>query len=146
MTTVNVYLNFNGNCEEAFLYYKSIFNTDKFQTFVKFSDMPPHEGAPPIPDEMKSNVMHVALRISEETVLMGSDTGGEWAPYFKQGNNFSISISTDSKEQANHFFNKLSEGGTIKMPIMDTFWGEYFGMAEDKFGINWMVSHKLGEK
>jgi PhnB protein len=71
---------------------------------------------------------------------MGSDTGGEWAAQFAMGNNFSISISTDSKENADRFFNGLSAGGTVTMPMNKTFWGDYFGMFTDQFGINWMVS------
>jgi PhnB protein len=72
---------------------------------------------------------------------MGSDTGGEWAPSFVQGNNFSISIGTDSKDEADRLFNELSKGGKVTMPMNNTFWGDYFGMFADKFGINWMVSY-----
>ena len=93
-----------------------------------------------MPDEMKDQIMHVSLPISQETVLMGSDTGGEWAASHVQGNNFSISISTDSKAKADNFFNELSAGGEVKMPMEQTFWGDYFGMLTDKFGINWMIS------
>jgi PhnB protein len=140
MTTVNIYLNFNGNCEEAFNFYKSVFGGE-FQVNSKFKDMPPQEGMPPLAKEMENMIMHVSLPISKETVLMGSDTGGEWAPSFQQGNNFSISINTDNKEEADRLFNGLSAGGKVTMPLSDTFWGDYFGMFTDKFGINWMVSH-----
>lgn len=139
MTTVNVYLNFNGNCEEAFLFYKSAFGGE-FPYLGRLKDMPPQEGMPPLPKEMEDKIMHVSLPISKETMLMGSDTGGEWAPNFKQGNNFSISINTDSKEKADSLFNGLSKGGVITMPLNNTFWGDYFGMFTDKFGVNWMVS------
>ena len=71
---------------------------------------------------------------------MGSDTGGEWAPSYIQGNNFSISITADSQQEADRFFNELSKGGKVVMPMNKTFWGDYFGMFADKFGINWMVS------
>ena len=71
---------------------------------------------------------------------MGSDTGGEWAPNFKQGNNFSISITTDTKAEADRLFKGLSPGGKVTMPMNKTFWGDYFGMFTDKFGINWMIS------
>ena len=71
---------------------------------------------------------------------MGSDTGGEWSADFKKGSNFSISISTDSKSKADNFFAKLSEGGKVNMPMNKTFWGDYFGMLEDQFGIKWMIS------
>ncbi len=139
MTRVNVYLNFNGNCEEAFNFYKSVFGGE-FTHIGRFKDMPPHEGMPPLPKEMEDKIMHVLLPISKETVIMGSDTGGERAPAYQQGNNFSISISTDSKEEAERLFNGLSEGGQVTMPLNKTFWGDYFGMFTDKFGINWMVS------
>ena len=108
--------------------------------------MPPQEGMPPISDDMKDKIMHISLPISKETVLMGSDTGGEWSPDFKVGNNFAISISTDSKENADNFFNKLTEDGNVKMPMNQTFWGDYFGMFTDKFGIGWMVSFNEGQK
>lgn len=74
---------------------------------------------------------------------MGSDTGGEWAPDFVQGNNFSISINADNQEEADRLFNELSKGGNVTMPMANTFWGDYFGMFADKFGINWMVSYNM---
>ncbi|WP_422355273.1 VOC family protein [Roseivirga pacifica] len=143
MTTINVYLTFNGNCKSAFDFYRSVFGGE-FASESTFGEMPPQEGMPPMPDEMKDQIMHVSLPISQETVLMGSDTGGEWADSHVQGNNFSISISTDSKAKADNFFNELSAGGEVKMPMEQTFWGDYFGMLTDKFGINWMIS--LNEK
>ncbi|MCO6359095.1 VOC family protein [Roseivirga pacifica] len=139
MTTINVYLTFNGNCKSAFDFYRSVFGGE-FASESTFGEMPPQEGMPPMPDEMKDQIMHVSLPISQETVLMGSDTGGEWADSHVQGNNFSISISTDSKAKADNFFNELSAGGEVKMPMEQTFWGDYFGMLTDKFGINWMIS------
>ena len=143
MTTVNVYLTFNGNCEEAFNFYKSIFGGE-FPYLGRFKDMPRQEGMPPMPPEAENKIMHVSLPISNETMLMGSDTGGEWAADYKQGNNFSISINTDSKTEADRFFSGLSEGGKVTMPMENTFWGDYFGMFTDKFGINWMVSFNTG--
>ena len=145
MTTVNIYLNFNGNCEKAFNFYKSVFGGE-FPYIGRFGDMPPQEGLPPMPKEMESRIMHVSLPISKETMLMGSDTGGEWAPSFQQGNNFSISITTDSKEEADRLFNGLSDGGKVTMPLSKTFWSEHFGMLTDKFGINWMVSLDSGQQ
>lgn len=139
MTTVNVYLTFNGNCEEAFNFYKSVFGGE-FGWLGRFKDMPPQEGKP-LPAGDAEKIMHVSLPISKETSIMGSDTGGEWAPSFKPGNNFSISINSDSKVDADNFFGKLSAGGNVVMPMADTFWGSYFGMFTDKFGINWMVSY-----
>lgn len=138
MTTVNVYLNFNGNCREAFDFYKSIFGGE-FGHISTFGEMPPQEGMPPLSAKEKDLVMHVSLPISKETVLMGSDTGGQWASKFLQGNNFSLSISTNSKKEAERIFNQLSAGGNVTLPLEKSFWAQYFGMLTDKFGINWMV-------
>jgi len=138
MTTINTYLNFNGNCEEAFNFYKSVFGGE-FAHIGKFKDMP-EDPKFPVAESDKEKVMHVSFPISKETMLMGSDTGGEWAAHYKQGNNFSISINTDSKTEADRLFDKLSQDGHIIMPMNKTFWDSYFGMFSDKFGIQWMVS------
>lgn len=137
MATTNTYLNFNGNCEEAFNFYKSVFGGE-FNYMGRFSDMP-DDGQNKIPESDKNKIMHVSLPIGTST-LMGSDTGGEWAPSFIQGNNFSISINADTREEADRLFNGLAEGGNITMPLDNTFWGDYFGMLTDKFGVNWMMS------
>lgn len=142
MTTINVYLTFNGNCREAFDFYKSVFGGD-LSDVSTFGEMPPQDGMPPISDEMKDLLMHVSLPISKETVLMGSDTGGEWAPDLKVGNNFSISVSADNADEVDRLFEALAVEGKVTMPLDKTFWGSYFGMLTDKFGINWMVSSQL---
>ena len=139
MATVNVYLTFDGNCKQAFEFYKSVFGGD-FPFIGFFKDMPPQEGMPPMSAEDGDKVMHVSLPISKETMLLGSDTGGEWSANFKQGNNFSVSINTDSTEEADRLFNGLSAGGQVTMPMANTFWGSYFGMFTDKFGMHWMVN------
>jgi len=139
MTTVNIYLTFNGNCEEAFNFYKSVFGGE-FPYIGRFKDMPPGDDSMKMPPDQENRIMHVSLPISKETMLMGSDTGGEWGAGFTQGNNFSISITTGSKEEADRLFNGLSAGGKVMMPMSKTFWSEHFGMMADKFGINWMVS------
>jgi len=138
MTTVNVYLTFNGNCLEAFNFYKSVFGGE-FPYIGYYKDMP-SDGGKPLAPEDADKIMHVSLPISQETMLMGSDTGGEWASSFSPGNNFSLSISTDSKESADRLFDGLSAGGQVTMPMNKTFWGDYFGMFSDQFGINWMIS------
>jgi PhnB protein len=138
MTSVNVYLTFNGNCEEAFTFYKSVFGGE-FPYMGRFKDMPAEEGKKMTGMDAE-RIMHVSLPISKETMLMGSDTGGEWAASYSAGNNFSISINTDSKDEADRLFNGLSAGGMVTMPMNKTFWGDYFGMFADKFGISWMVS------
>lgn len=140
MAVVNVYLTFNGNCEEAFLFYKSVFGGE-FPFIGRFGEMPPSEDGKGVPPEDANKIMHVSLPISQETILMGSDTGGEWAAHYQPGNNFSISVGTASKEEADTLFAGLSAGGQVTMPMADTFWGSYFGMFTDKFGINWMVNY-----
>lgn len=144
MTTVNVYLNFNGNCEEAFDFYKSVFGGE-YTYKGRFGDIPPQDGSPPVSENTKNLIMHVSLPISKETILMGSDTSEEFSQgeTFVLGNNFSISINADSKEDADRLFNELSKGGKVSMPMSNTFWNSYFGMFTDKFGINWMVNFDL---
>lgn len=142
MTTINTYLTFNGNCEEAFNFYKSVFGGE-FSYFGRFGDMPPSEEMP-VPDNEKDLIMHVSLPISKETVLMGSDsTGSSGVVTF--GNNFSISINTASKTEADRLYSSLAQGGKVIMPMQNTFWGAYFGMFTDKFGINWMVNYDVQE-
>jgi PhnB protein len=142
MTTVNVYLTFNGNCLEAFNFYKSVFGGE-FPYIGRYKDSPADVNHPILPGE-EDRIMHISLPISQETILMGCDTGGEWAASFAQGNNFSLSITADSKESADRLFNGLSSGGKVTMPMGKMFWGDYFGMFTDKFGINWMVSFNEG--
>ena len=138
MTKLSIYLTFDGNCEAAFEFYKSVFGTE-FSDFNRFSEIPPQDGQPPISAELGNRIMHVVLPVNEHMEILGSDT----MPDHKHisGNNFSLSISTDSKEKADDFFNKLSEGAIVIMPIADTFWGAYFGMLTDKFGIQWIVNY-----
>lgn len=138
MAIVHPYLNYPGTCEAAFNYYKSIFGGEF--TFVgKFKDMPPQEGNN-LSEADKEKIMHISLPLRGGTMIMGSDIGGEWAADTVIGNNISLSITAASKEEADRYFNSLSEGGKISMPMDQTFWGDYFGMCKDKFDINWMVS------
>ncbi|MFI5203212.1 MAG: VOC family protein [Flavobacteriales bacterium] len=143
-TAVNPYINFNGNCEEAFKFYQSVFG-GKFGYVGRFSEMPPMDGKP-IPAELGQKIMHISLPISKETSLMGSDAVEGFGPPLVVGTNFSVSINAVSKADADRLFNGLSAGGRIDMPIGDTFWGSYFGMFADKYGINWMVSFDKGPK
>jgi len=133
MAKVNVYLLFNGDCEEAFNFYKSAFGKE-FQMISRYKDMPPTEGQPSMNSELSERIMHISLPISNETVLMGSDGGGDWASQHRVGNNFSVSVSAESKKEADRLFNALSDGGMVTMPMQETFWGEYFGML-----VGWMV-------
>jgi len=142
MATVNAYLTFEGNCEAAFNFYRSAFGGE-FRDLNRFGEMPPQEGMPAPSEEMKNRIMHVSLPISSETILMGSDTMPGMGPDMTAGNNFSISIGVSSKEEADKLCDALSADGKVTMPLEVTFWGAYFGMWTDKFGINWMVNYDL---
>lgn len=141
MARVNIYLTFNGNCEEAFHFYKSVFGGE-FPYMGRFNEMPADAGYPLAPEDA-NRIMHVSLPISNETTLMGSDTAGESSKNFKQGNNFSISVLADTTTEADILFNKLAVGGQITMPLNNTFWGSYFGMLTDRFGISWQMNVDL---
>ncbi len=141
MTSINIYLNFNGNCEEAFNFYKSVFGGE-FVYIGRFSEMPPMDGKG-VPESDKNKIMHVSLPISKETILMGSDSLEGFGPPFVIGNNFSISINTDSVGEADRLFAALAVDGHITMPLNKTFWGAYYGMLVDKYGINWMMNVEL---
>jgi PhnB protein len=139
MAIANVYLTFDGDCEEAFELYRSVFGGD-YAMMSRFGEMPP-DPEYPIDDAHKDRIMHVTLPIGGETVLMGSDTMPGMSPQLKQGNNFSISVATESREEADRMFAALAEGGTVTMPQADTFWNSYFGMCRDRFGVQWMVDY-----
>jgi len=141
-TTINPYLTFNGNCEEAFNFYKSVFGGE-FGYLGRFKEMP--AGETPLPESDANKIMHVSLAISKETVLMGSDTAQGFGPPVTSGNNFSISINTYSQVEADRLFNALSAGGNAVMPMHNSFWGSYFGMLVDKFGFQWMISVHLSQ-
>jgi PhnB protein len=141
MKAVNPYLNFSGNCEEAFNFYKSVFGGE-FVTVMRFKDVPAEEldESHQLPESEGEKIMHVALPIGQGTILMGSDTPEAMGPV-KTGTNLFISISTDSEAEVTKLFNGLSAGGQVSMPLDKTFWGAYFGMLTDKFGVQWMVSY-----
>jgi len=136
---VNTYLTFNGNCEAAFTFYKKALRAE-FAMMMRFKDMPQGADGKPTSKAEGKMVMHVSLPISRETAIMGSD----WPPSmpgFNQGSNFSISLSVGSREEADRCFKELSAKGKVTMPMGNTFWGSYFGMFTDKFGINWMIGY-----
>ena len=141
MAAINPYLMFNGTCEEAFLFYKSVFGGD-FPYIGKYKDAPAEEGEV-LSEEALNRIMHVSLPIGN-TILMGSDSHPRYGDV-GFGDNFSISINTESTEEADKIFNGLSAGGKVEMPMDNTFWGSYFGMFKDKFGVNWMVSFDKNE-
>ena len=140
MLSINPYLTFNGNCEAAMMFYKSIFGGE-FSDFNRFSDFSNegNEGGE-LPADKLEGIMHIAYPIGENTVLMASDAH-PLSPPVVFGQHISLSISADSKEKATEFFTKLAEGGVVTMPIADTFWGAYFGMLDDKFGISWLINY-----
>ncbi|TDW46399.1 PhnB protein [Flavobacterium sp. 270] len=137
MATVNPYLLFNGNCEEAFQFYKSVFGGE-FPYIGKFKDAPLEEGEAALSEEDANRIMHVSLPIGN-TILMGSDSHPRYGDVVF-GSNFQISINVESTEEADRIFNSLSAGGKPYMPMSKTFWGAYFGMFQDKFEISWMVN------
>ena len=139
MASINPYLTFNGNCEEAFTFYKSVFGGE-FPYIGRFKDMPPVDGCGEMMDADKEKIMHVSLPISGGSILMGSDSTESFGNATVAGNNFALSISTGSQDEADKLFAELSAGGQVTMPMNKTFWGSYFGMFTDKFGIQWMVS------
>jgi len=139
MTTVNIYLNFDGTCEAAFQFYKSVFGGD-FSHFSRHTVMFPGANEDTIREKELNRVLHVALPISNETCIMGNDVAPDWSRNLRVGNNCNISINVDSRQEADRLFNTLSEGGNITMPMAVAFWGAYFGMFIDRFGIHWLVN------
>lgn len=136
MASINPYLTFSGNCEEAFNFYKSVFGGE-FPYVGRFKDMPSEKA---LSEEEANKILHISLPISQETTLMGSDSLEAYNHTTVVGNNFSISINTSNKEEADRLFNGLSAGGKVTLPLDKTFWGAYFGMFTDRFGIQWMVN------
>ena len=134
MLALNPYLNFGGNCLTAFEFYKSVFGGE-FAMVMRFDEMPPDQ--PSMGDE-GNLIMHISFPIGK-SILMGSDTPSAYGPLVG-GNNFSISIDADSMEEADRLFAGLSAGGNATMPMNKTFWGSYFGMLTDQFGVSWMIS------
>ena len=139
MAQVNPYLTFNGTCEAAFNFYKSVFGGE-FTYMGRFNEMPPAENCEPISEKDGNLIMHVSLPISAETILFGSDSSEAFGQVINVGDNISLSINASSREEADRLFNGLSVEGVVKMPLADTFWGAYFGMFVDKFGIHWMIN------
>lgn len=139
MANLHVYLNFNGETEAAFNFYKSVFGGE-FAAFQRFSDIPDLPDLDKMTDAEKQGIMHVALLIGS-SMLMGTDTVASLGHPKVGGNNISITITPESKEEADRLFNGLSAGGVVTMPLQDMFWGDYYGMFTDKFGIQWMVNY-----
>jgi len=138
MKSINPYLNFPGNTEEAFNFYKKVFGGDFVGGIYRFKDTP-DAGKLSAADQDK--VMHVGLQMGEGNYLMATDALESMGFKVTFGNNYYISIEAESKEEADKLFKGLSEGGKADMPMKDEFWGAYFGMLTDKFGVKWMINY-----
>jgi PhnB protein len=138
MKKVNIYLNFPGNTEDAFNFYRSVFGGE-FSAVFRFKDMPmPGEK---LRKEDEDKIMHIALPVGKDDILMASDALGSIGQKLIQGNNIYVSLHPDSRDEADRIFKALSAGGQIEMPIADQPWGDYWGSFKDKFGIPWMVDY-----
>ncbi len=136
MTTLNPYIYFNGNCEDAFSFYKSVFRQE-FTYIGRYKDVSKTDRQ--IFREADEKIMHICLPISTETILMGSDNTAAYEELTAYSN-FSLIIHTDSNEEADRLFKELSESGEVKVPMNLTFWGYYYGICIDKFGISWKIT------
>ena len=138
MKSINPYLNFPGNTEEAFNFYKKVFGGDFLGGIYRFNDIPESTKFNALE---KEKIMHVALPMGNTNMIMATDALESMGQKLTFGNNFYISIDAESKEEADKFFKGLSEGGKIETPMKDEFWGAYFGMITDKFGVQWIISY-----
>ncbi len=136
MISINPYLNFAGNTEEAFTFYKSVFGGE-FSMLQRFKDTPE---AGRVPDGDRERIMHVSLPIGSRNSLMATDALESMGHKLSVGNNISLSVESDTKEETERIFRGLSAGGKVTVPLADTFWGAYFGMVSDRYGVQWMVS------
>ena len=139
MAKTSTYLNFNGTTEAAFTFYKSVFGTE-FDGLMRMGDVPPQEGQPGLSDEDKRLIMNVQLPILGGHLLMGTDATESMGFTLNQGNNVYICLQPDTREDADALFASLSGGGSVEMPMMDMFWGDYFGSLVDQYGIRWMIN------
>ena len=137
MATMNTYLNFPGNTEEVFIFYKSVFGGE-FLTLQRFKDTPE---AVKVAEKDKEKIIHISLPIGKGNLLMATDVLGSTGQKIDAGNNFYIFIEAENKEEAVKIFEGLSAGGKIIMPLADTFWGAYYGIIKDKFDIKWMINY-----
>ncbi|RYY39042.1 MAG: VOC family protein [Chitinophagaceae bacterium] len=140
MAKVSIYLNFQGNAQEAFNFYKEVFGADFSSPFMFMRDIPPMEGMPPLPEQELGAVMHVALPILGGTELMGTDMLESMGHKLIVGNNTTINLEPDTRTETERLFNALSAGGSDVAPLADQFWGAYWGCCLDKFGIRWMFN------
>ncbi|AHM62763.1 Glyoxalase/bleomycin resistance protein/dioxygenase [Flammeovirgaceae bacterium 311] len=142
MATINPYLNFPGTTEAAFNFYKSVFGGE-FLSLQRYGDTPVCDG---MVVEEKNKIMHIALPIGKGNLLMATDALESMGQSLTAGNNFYINVGTDSEAEADKLFHALSAEGQVEMPISKAFWGDYFGMLTDKFGIKWMVNYEYPQQ
>ncbi len=140
MSTVSVYLNFEKETEAAFSFYKSVFGTEFHGGIMRFSDVPPAENMPPLAEEERNLVMHVALPLTSGFMLMGSDAPKSMGFRVFPGNNVHINLQPDTREETRRLFAALSEEGVVEQELQDMFWGDFFGSCRDRFGIQWMFN------
>jgi PhnB protein len=140
MARVSTYLNFARTTEPAFLFYKSVFGTEFSMPIARFKDIPSQPGHPPMAEADKNLVMHAELPILAGHVLMGTDAPESIGFTLTPGNNVFINLEPDTRSATDRLFKALSEGGKVEMPLMEMFWGGYFGSLTDKFGIHWMFN------
>jgi PhnB protein len=140
MARVSTYLNFPGNTEEAFNFYKSVFGGDFNGPIARFGDMPAQPGQPPMSETLKQGVLHIELPVLGGHVLMATDAPAEMGFTVRPGNHTHINLEPDTRAEADRLFAGLSAGGKVDMPLQDMFWGAYFGSFTDKYGICWMVN------
>lgn len=144
MPILNVYLYFRGNCEKAFDFYKSIFGGE-YEFIGRYKDIP-HEAREKFPNCTDEQIMHVTLPISKETKLMGADLINSNEETSEAKNVFSLYVNTDNKNEAERIFGALSDEGDVIIPIANQFWGSYYGLCIDKFGISWKISCSAKEQ
>lgn len=135
MPTIHPYINFNGNAEEAFEFYKSVFG-GKFATIARFKDIASPEF--PVPEQEANKIMRIVLPIGN-TLLIANDVPESMGRVSENENRSKIAVAAESKEEAERIFNGLSAGGAVEMPMAESPWGSYFGMFRDKYGIEWTV-------
>ncbi|MDB5086596.1 MAG: glyoxalase [Mucilaginibacter sp.] len=143
MRTINPWINFNGNAEEAFTFYKSVFGGE-FTKIIRFKDLASAEFQ--VPENEANKIMHIALPVGKQNVLMANDVPEFMGRVSESENRSKISVSAESREEADKIFNGLSAGGAIEGPIGDSPWGTYAGMFRDKYGIEWIVEFDPGYK
>ena len=141
MAKTSIYLNFMGNTEEAFNFYKTVFKTEFSSPIFRIKDAPMPPGAPALSEKDANAVMNVAMPILGGTIIQATDMMESMGHQLKVGNNTTICLEPDSREETDRLFKLLSEGSTEVAPLQDMFWGAYWGCCLDKFGIRWMFNY-----